>query len=140
MRAIYSLILTGLLVLSGCSACPGNYILGPEHADAVSAADESKNADVRIKEKRKMLETLDKELNALHNRLIDVKNKEGVMYEVCPSDSLWKIAGRREVYGNSFMWVKIYSANRDILADPQRIYPGQLLIIPGKKKAGEPKE
>ena len=50
------------------------------------------------------------------------------IYEVVAGDSLSKIAKRE--YGNASEWKRIYEANRDILKDPDKIYPGQKLNIP----------
>jgi nucleoid-associated protein YgaU len=33
-------------------------------------------------------------------------------------------------YGDARLYPKIYDANRDQLSDPDKIYPGQVLIIP----------
>jgi nucleoid-associated protein YgaU len=52
------------------------------------------------------------------------------IYEVKPGDSLSKIA--KNEYGNANAWPKIYEANKDILKDPNKIYPGQKLKIPPK--------
>jgi nucleoid-associated protein YgaU len=49
-------------------------------------------------------------------------------YEVQSGDSLSKIAKRE--YGNANKWQQIYDANRDILKDPDKIFPGQILRIP----------
>jgi nucleoid-associated protein YgaU len=43
-------------------------------------------------------------------------------------DTLSKIAKRH--YGRADQWPRIFEANRDILKDPDRIYPGQELRIP----------
>jgi nucleoid-associated protein YgaU len=43
-------------------------------------------------------------------------------------DTLSGIAKR--VYGRADRWNVIYQANRDQLDDPDRIYPGQVLVIP----------
>ena len=50
------------------------------------------------------------------------------IYEVVPGDSLSKIAKRE--YGNAGEWKRIFEANRDILKDPDKIYPGQKLKLP----------
>ena len=49
-------------------------------------------------------------------------------YTVVSGDSLSKIAQRE--YGHANLWNRIYEANRDILKDPDKIYPGQILKIP----------
>ncbi len=43
-------------------------------------------------------------------------------------DCLWRIA--EKVYGDRSKWRLIYRANKDILKDPNHIYPGQRLKIP----------
>ncbi|MCS7184564.1 MAG: LysM peptidoglycan-binding domain-containing protein [bacterium] len=43
-------------------------------------------------------------------------------------DCLWNIAKR--VYGNPYMWKKIYEANKDIIKNPNLIFPKQVLLIP----------
>jgi len=51
-------------------------------------------------------------------------------YTVQPGDSLSSIAKR--IYGAASLWPVIFEANRNILTDPARIRPGQVLIIPPK--------
>ncbi len=52
------------------------------------------------------------------------------LYRVKEGDTLWLIAGKDVIYGDSTQWETIYTANRDVISNPHRIYPGQLLIIP----------
>jgi nucleoid-associated protein YgaU len=52
------------------------------------------------------------------------------IYEVKSGDSLSKIA--KAEYGNANEWNRIFEANKDILKDPDKIYPGQKLKIPPK--------
>jgi nucleoid-associated protein YgaU len=51
-------------------------------------------------------------------------------YVVKSGDSLSKIA--KQHYGDANAWKRIYEANRDILKDPDKIFPGQKLNIPPK--------
>jgi nucleoid-associated protein YgaU len=51
-------------------------------------------------------------------------------YTVVAGDSLSKIAKRE--YGDGNAWNRIYEANRDIIKNPDLIYPGQTLKIPAK--------
>ena len=51
-------------------------------------------------------------------------------YEVVEGDSLWKIAGREEVFGDCFKWSELFYANKDKITNPNVIYPGQVLQIP----------
>lgn len=52
----------------------------------------------------------------------------GRTYEVVKGDSLSAIAKRE--YGDMKEWPRIYEANRDIIKDPDLIYPGQMLRLP----------
>lgn len=47
---------------------------------------------------------------------------------VQPGFTLWRIA--RENYGEGFLYVKVYEANKDQIRDPDLIYPGQLFKVP----------
>ena len=49
-------------------------------------------------------------------------------YTVASGDTLSKIA--KKFYGNANEWKRIFEANRDILKDPDKIFPGQKLKIP----------
>lgn len=49
-------------------------------------------------------------------------------YTVKSGDSLSKIA--KEQYGNAGDYMRIFEANRDKLSDPNKIQPGQELVIP----------
>lgn len=49
-------------------------------------------------------------------------------YKVQPGDTLSKIA--KEFYGNANEYNRIFEANRDKLQSPDKIQPGQELVIP----------
>ena len=49
-------------------------------------------------------------------------------YTVAKGDSLSKIA--KALYGSAGKWKVIYEANKDIIKNPDLIYPGQVLRIP----------
>ena len=51
-------------------------------------------------------------------------------YVVQPGDTLWVISVN--VYGTGTLWQVIFEANRDILDDPGRLRPSQVLKIPPK--------
>lgn len=49
------------------------------------------------------------------------------------TDSLWNIATYSFVYGNPYLWTRLYAANRDLMYDrddPHLILPNQVLTIP----------
>eukprot|EP01107_Rhizomastix_libera_P006065 TRINITY_DN20176_c0_g1_i1.p1 TRINITY_DN20176_c0_g1~~TRINITY_DN20176_c0_g1_i1.p1 ORF type:complete len:272 (+),score=12.05 TRINITY_DN20176_c0_g1_i1:386-1201(+) len=47
-------------------------------------------------------------------------------------DCLWNISGKVEIYGDPFQWPKLWEANKDIVRNPDVIFPGQLLKVPPK--------
>ncbi|MFC5385726.1 Ig-like domain-containing protein [Aquamicrobium segne] len=51
-------------------------------------------------------------------------------------DTLWHIS--RRVYGHGIRYSTIYLANQDQIADPDRIWPGQLFKVPETSNDGEP--
>lgn len=53
---------------------------------------------------------------------------EKQFYTVKSGDSLSKIS--KQVYGDANKYNKIFEANRPMLSDPDKIYPGQVLVIP----------
>ena len=53
---------------------------------------------------------------------------EATYYTVKPGDSLSKIA--KEHYGDAMKYPVIFEANKPMLSDPDKIYPGQNLRIP----------
>ena len=55
---------------------------------------------------------------------------EAQYYDVKSGDTLSKIA--KQFYGDANQWRRIFEANRDILKDPDLIYPGQTLKIPSE--------
>lgn len=56
------------------------------------------------------------------------KSPESQMYTVVAGDSLSKIA--KQFYGNAAKYNTIFEANKPMLKDPDKIYPGQVLRIP----------
>jgi nucleoid-associated protein YgaU len=51
---------------------------------------------------------------------------------VSRGDSLWRIS--RVTYGAGTRYAVVYKANRDRIQDPNRIYPGQIFILPTKAR------
>lgn len=52
-------------------------------------------------------------------------------YTVKSGDSLWAIAEQFYGHGQGPKYQQIFEANRPLLTDPNRIFPGQVLRIPG---------
>jgi nucleoid-associated protein YgaU len=49
-----------------------------------------------------------------------------------PEDCLWRIASKKEFYGNAKLWPRIYQANKSKIKNKNLIYPNQVLYIPPK--------
>lgn len=49
-------------------------------------------------------------------------------YTIKKGDTLWAIA--KKYYGKGSEYPKIFNANKDIIKDPNKIYPGQVIKIP----------
>ncbi len=47
-------------------------------------------------------------------------------------DCLWNIAGKIEIYGDAFLWPKIWQGNLSIVRNPDIIQQGQVLTLPAK--------
>ena len=55
---------------------------------------------------------------------------ESTYREVKSGDTLSKIA--KDAYGDANAYMKIFEANKPMLSNPDKIYPGQMLRIPAK--------
>jgi len=72
------------------------------------------------------------ELEALYAELTKPVEYQG-RYTVKSGDYLYKIAADPIVYHDGSMWPIIYEANTDKISNPNLIYPGWVLMIPGLK-------
>lgn len=80
--------------------------------------------------------------NTMKKKIADCKGKmETGTYTVVKGDCLYKIAGMKNIYGNSKLWPAIWDANKSgvvsappkvakTIPNPNLIYPGQVLKIP----------
>ncbi len=60
--------------------------------------------------------------------VVETPEPEAVYHTVVSGDSLSKIAKKH--YGNAMKYPMIFEANKPMLSDPDKIYPGQVLRIP----------
>lgn len=45
-------------------------------------------------------------------------------------DTLWRIAGFKDVYNNPYLWPLLWQRNREQIDNPDLLYPGQKLLVP----------
>lgn len=105
---------------------PGDlYRRADEVDDLASRIDELSS---RTASKHPDAQALIDEINTLMNRLRSaVENAQPSFdtYTVVRGDHLWGISKNDDVYGDPFQWIRIYTKNRDLIKDPDLIFPGQ---------------
>ena len=103
------------------------------NGDSISVNGTAKNLD----EKQKILATagnvegvegVEDNLELAEPLKFEMPDFSKTMYTVKSGDSLSKIS--REVYGDPNKYNTIFEANKPMLSDPNKIYPGQVLYIP----------
>jgi LysM repeat protein len=63
-------------------------------------------------------------------RAAEAVEPEEIYYVIEKGDSLWKIAAK--FLGNGNRYPEIFEANREVILDPDKIFPGQKIRIPPK--------
>lgn len=61
---------------------------------------------------------------------LTIPREHPYQYTVAQDEWLSRIAGYWEIYGDYSKWPLIYEANRDLIRDPDLIFPAQELVIP----------
>jgi nucleoid-associated protein YgaU len=54
-----------------------------------------------------------------------------ILHEVRPGDRLWDLSAH--YYRDPFKWKRLFRENRDLVADPDVIFPGQRIRVPDPK-------
>lgn len=112
-----------------------------------NVADARKKFDALKASKVRCLPEFWDRFNAMEKKLLDwekpVEPPKSNKYTVVKGDCLYKIAGKKEIYGNPKMWPVLWDANKTVTLDPKApkntktkitnpnlIYPGQQLVVP----------
>ncbi|PIE12091.1 MAG: peptidoglycan-binding protein LysM [Rhodobacterales bacterium] len=93
---------------------------------------------VKVKGTPKDAETREKIILAAGNaagvaKVEDDSAEEPLFHTVAKGENLWKIAEKH--LGNGARYTEIFEANKPMLSDPDKIYPGQVLRIPRDAQA-----
>ncbi len=97
--------------------------------EIISLIEERDTSQNNIDLFKKHINELQAEVAELKTRIQGMEIKEfSKYYEVKSGDNLWVIA--KEKYDDGVAWTKIFSANKELIKNPDLIYPYQQLIIP----------
>ncbi len=83
--------------------------------------------------KIQQIERLIAELRAVERPEPPVRRDQ---YTVVRGDNLWNISKKAHIYGNALAWVRLYTANRDMIEDPNLIYPDWVIGVPRNMAPG----
>ncbi|MCH8013165.1 MAG: LysM peptidoglycan-binding domain-containing protein [Candidatus Marinimicrobia bacterium] len=73
------------------------------------------------------MDYLDKIRHPLPELVVSEPIKQKKLHEVQEGETLWFLAGK--YLGDEDKWVEIFNVNRDLIHDPNLIFPGQKIII-----------
>jgi LysM repeat protein len=119
-----------------------NACKGPDDAADIEANLWPYLTDAGVSGRYKCLPEFWDRYNAMKKKITECKGKvETGTYTVVKGDCLYKIAGMKNIYGNSRLWPAIWDANKSgvvsappkvakSIPNPNLIYPGQVLKIP----------
>ncbi|HTO95050.1 MAG TPA: hypothetical protein VMM80_11740 [Bacteroidota bacterium] len=118
-----------------------NGLLRLSDADLVSRSGDVKSLDGTVKDlwknKLSLIPEFYDRLTALNDDVAKLEKTLGgreKTYTVrrwsTSRDCLWTISSRKSIYGDPWLWPKIWEGNRDQIKDPDLIYPGEKLRVP----------
>ena len=101
-----------------------------ELKDIESKLEEHKaNRIYALSEMQDKVATIEGKLTLVKNRMPKSVYDD---YNVVKGDYLWKISKKSEIYDDPMQWMKIYTYNRDMIKNPDLIYPDWVFKIPRK--------
>ena len=97
-----------------------------EIKDVLAQVEELKTSKISaIPEMAEMIRRLETLISDLQ-----IRDVVTILYQVEKGDHLWAIAGDETIYGDPYMWPRIYRANTEQITDPDLIFPKQKLSVP----------
>jgi nucleoid-associated protein YgaU len=89
--------------------------------------DEMKKSNIaKLTEMQDWLATMEGKMTQLRARMPKAIYDQ---YTVVKGDYLWRISKKQDIYGDPYQWMRIYSFNRDMIKNPDLIYPDWNLKI-----------
>jgi len=89
--------------------------------------DEMKKSNVsKLTEMQDWMATIEGKITQLRARMPKAIYDQ---YTVAKGDYLWRISKKQDIYGDPYQWMRIYSYNRDMIKNPDLIYPNWNLKI-----------
>lgn len=119
---LHVFVIMGLILgFSGCAKKPIMTMEQKAEQQALQSVEEHKlSSEAETKQKGTVKRTKKRDISSC------------AQYVVKKGDSLWWIAKYKDVYNDPFLWPIIFENNKDTIKNPNRIYPGQKLLIPKK--------
>lgn len=89
--------------------------------------DEMKKSNIsKLTEMQDGIATLEGKMTQLRSRMPKAVYDQ---YTVVKGDYLWRISKKSDIYGDPYQWMRIYSYNREMIKNPDLIYPDWNLKI-----------
>ncbi len=89
--------------------------------------DEMKKSNIyKLTEMQDRIATLEGKMTQLRSRMPKAVYDQ---YTVVKGDYLWRISKKPDIYGDPYQWMRIYSYNREMIKNPDLIYPNWNLKI-----------
>lgn len=89
--------------------------------------DEMKKSNIaKLTEMQDWIATVEGKMTQLRSRMPKAVYDQ---YTVVKGDYLWRISKKQDIYGDPYQWYRIYSYNREMIKNPDLIYPNWNLKI-----------
>ncbi len=138
MKKILTLLVAFFIVVNVSFAEKIKEEEAKKRIEECKAREEAANAQInelqpKVDALKAEIQELDKKIKELETKLAELEKgpKYWGRYTVKPGDYLSKIAGYPYVYHDPSKWTVIYEANKDLIKDPDLIFPGWVLFLPG---------
>jgi hypothetical protein len=129
--SVYVIVIIGLIfIFMGCCKQPVQ-TLSVDKAQATEkemAAQKQSAAGTAGEQAAAEQSAVDKK--AKSDRYAAQKRALKAIYVVKKGDTLWWIARYKDIYNDPYLWPILYDANKNVIRDPNKIYPGMKLQIP----------